>query len=142
MTLCLLRFKTGVEYVQQDSMAGRMQVPRWGLLRDLRDSLLPVAVPHSNADLWHWLRPDTRARRIPCHCPYRPVLHVLLPRFHSKVERQSANLPVGVKAGGATPKELPREVRLCWRRGMGTVGRGRSLQLGEGWHSNANAVRF
>src|SRR5215813_5203740 len=86
-TVRLLRFKIGVKYVQKDSMAGRVQVPRWGLLRDLRDSLLPVAVPHSNAGLWHWLRPDTRARRIPFHCQYRPVLHVLLPRFHSKVER-------------------------------------------------------
>src|SRR5262245_45936423 len=85
--MLLLRFKTGVDYVQQDSMAGRVQVPRWGLLRDLRDALLPVAVPHSYADLWHSLRPDTRARRIPCPCPYRPVLHMLLPRFHAQVAR-------------------------------------------------------
>src|SRR4030095_12586251 len=106
-------------------MAGRVQVPRRGLLRDLRDALLPVAVPHSHADLWHWLRPDTRTRRIACHCPYRPVLHVLLSRFHAKVARPCAPLTAWCQRRRRASQARPREGRLCWRRGMGTVGRDR-----------------
>src|SRR5262249_22650189 len=57
------------------------------LLRDVRHSLLFVAVSHSDADLWHRLHPDARTRRIPFHSQYRAVLDIFLPRFHSKVER-------------------------------------------------------
>src|SRR5262244_1908237 len=116
-TVRLLRFKIGVKYVQKDSMAGRVQVPRWGLLRDLRDALLPVAVPHSHADLWHWLRPDTRTRRIACHCPYRPVLHVLLSRFHTKVARPCAPMTAGSVIKTMVRQKANTQIALemvCW----------------------------
>jgi len=50
--------KTGVEHVQEDSMARRVQVPCRRLLRERRDSLLSLLGPRFGADLGHGLYRD------------------------------------------------------------------------------------
>jgi hypothetical protein len=50
--------KTGVEHVQEDSMARRVQVPRRRLLRERRGSLLSLLGPRFGADRGHGLYRD------------------------------------------------------------------------------------
>src|SRR5262249_19281049 len=98
--------RVGFGDVQEDSLAGRVQVPRGRLLRERGGSVLPLPGPRFGADPGHGPRPDARGQRRALHRPCRPLPDLLLPRFHPKVEKPFD--PLSGDGGRGTRDLTPR----------------------------------
>src|SRR5579872_6352136 len=84
--------KRGVHHVEEDFLAGRLQIPRGSLFRNGGNSDLSLHLSNLDTDFQHGLYRNARNQRVTFNRPHDPLCDVLLPRLPPKVEEPCRSL--------------------------------------------------